>query len=202
MCRTFILVTALFGSVAGCSPVDEKAAKEADEEWIQAHGNDAKAMNERFGSKARIACAVRVDDYLRSIAKYDFAWDDDAKGYSGKFTKYAVQSIGLGMMTEISDKAKLSNRFGAFEHVPIYCLYNAVTDEVVSFSTYNPYLDTLMPDNSEDQADAENWSKSNIVIYDANSAVNAVQPANETSLPLIEQSEKQSENTFEGKPTI
>lgn len=202
MLRTVILATALVGSVTGCTPVDERVAKEADEQWIQAHGNDAKAMDERFGSKAGIACAVRADDYLRSIAKYDFAWDDDAKGYSGKFTKYAVQSTGLGMMTEISDKAKLSNGFGAFEHVTIYCLYNAATDEVVRFSTYNPYLDTLMPDDSDNQADVENHSKPNIVIYDANNAANAVEPANETSPPLIEQPEKQPENRFEGEPTL
>lgn len=194
--RTILLATALACALAGCTPVDEKAQKEADELWIQEHGNDAKAMDERFGSKAGIACAVKVDDYLRSIAQYDFAWDDDAKGYSDKFTKYALQSTGVGMMTQVSDKAKLSNGFGAFEHVTIYCLYNAATDEVVRFSTSNPYLDTLIPAEDDDNhSTADNSAES--LNYDANIAANAADPS-ATSDELQAEPEPQPANAGDG----
>lgn len=175
------MTTSFILTISGCSPVDQKAAKEADQQWIEAHGNDPKAMDERFGSDAGIACAVRADDYLRGIAQYDFAWDDDAKGYSGKFTKYSLQSPGLGMMTVVSDKAKLSNAFGAFEHVTIYCLYNAATDEVVRFASYDPYLDKLKQSDVDDNhTDMENRATPpDIIINDANDPSNSKNASNE-----------------------
>ena len=108
--RKVVRFALLIFVTAGCTPVSKEAAEAADQHWIELHGDDPEAMNRKFGSEADIACAFDVDDYLRSIARYDFAWDDDAKGFSDKFTKYSLRSPGWGMMTRVSDKAKLSGR--------------------------------------------------------------------------------------------
>jgi hypothetical protein len=170
MFKARIVAASIVLAISGCSPADKNAAKAED------------AMDKKFGSDAGIACAFRADDYLRSIARYDFAWDDDAKGYSDKFTKYSIKSPGIGMMTIVSDKAKLSNGFGAFEHITIYCLYNAATDEVVRFSDHDPYLDTLKQTTAEDNHSAAgSRSESPITIYDAENAANVADPTSDNT---------------------
>lgn len=92
--------------------------------------NEATALDKQYGTKAEATCGVEADDYLRSIAKHDFAWDDDAKGFFGvKFGSFRKQVDAPGVITYVSDKAKLQNGFGAWNHVTLLCHYNTTTDK-------------------------------------------------------------------------
>jgi len=116
----------------------------ATAEWFRQHGDDPEAIDKRFGSRAQAACEVGADDFLREIAAHDFAWDHDAEGFWGdKFDKYGVKSVGNGLITLNSDRAKLSNGFGAYTHIKFYCLYDAKTDKVVRYSQENPIIDAV-----------------------------------------------------------
>ncbi len=95
----FMLRFGMLGAVASCSPVDEQASAAKREQFISAHGHDPAALEQEYGHEAEAACSVRVDDYLRTIAKYDFAWDENAQGILGtKFDKIVTKSPGLGML--------------------------------------------------------------------------------------------------------
>lgn len=129
-----------------CSPPNEQASRDQRQQFLKAHGNDPTALDKEFGSEAQAACSARVDDYLREIAKYDFAWDKDAEGLMGvKFDKLSTASAGSGMLTLLTKRAKLSNGFGAFQHMDVYCLYNVSSKDVVRFSQYDPAVDVQSP---------------------------------------------------------
>jgi hypothetical protein len=94
--------------------------------------NDAKALDEKYGIEAALSCSSDADDYLRSIAKFDFKWDD--MGFADfKFDKYAKTIVSPGVFTSISNKAKLQNGFGAFEHITLLCDYDTQAKKVVRF---------------------------------------------------------------------
>lgn len=145
-------VIALFA--AGLSTCkDSKSVTPTEEDkaqYLAAHGGDPKALDDRFGMQAQGACSASADDYLRSIARNDFAWDDDTKGLFGvRFDKISVRSAGPGLLTLISTRAKLSNGFGAFQHVDIFCLYDARSDKVVRFAQDDPANDALSEANQD-----------------------------------------------------
>src|SRR5665213_3248236 len=48
-------------------------------QWLNEHGGDPKALDDRFGTEAGSACSVGADDFLRKIALHDFQWGEDAK---------------------------------------------------------------------------------------------------------------------------
>lgn len=139
-----VLVFFTFGNRSGSSSIGSNTDASStvgpdDVTFIKEHGNDPKALDERFSNKAQIECSSRTDDYLRSIASHDFAWDEEAKGWLGeKFDKYSLRSPGFGMLSLLSTRAKLSNGFGAFQHINFYCLYNAATGDFVRFSQSDP----------------------------------------------------------------
>ena len=98
-----------------------------------------KALDHKFSDSAQAACGAGADDYLRSIASNDFAWDSDAQGFFGaKFDKISTRSAGPGLLTLFSTRAKLSNAFGAFQHVTFYCLYDVSKNAVVHYSQNDP----------------------------------------------------------------
>ncbi|MDF2382454.1 hypothetical protein JMG10_13310 [Nostoc ellipsosporum NOK] len=110
-------------------------------QWLKANANDPRQIDKRFGSEATRACDAEADDYLRKIAAYDFAWDEDAKGLLGiKFGQISTRSAGPNMLTLVADRAKLSNGFGAYQHVTVYCLYDAMKGNVVGFSQDDPAI--------------------------------------------------------------
>ncbi|AEI37630.1 MAG: hypothetical protein ABF461_06270 [Zymomonas mobilis subsp. pomaceae] len=98
-------------------------------------------MNDHFGSEAESRCSAGANDYLRSVAVNDFAWDDDTKGFLGvRFDKINRQSEAPYVITLISTRAKLSNTFGAFRHIELYCSYHVLQKKVLSYSLTNPLL--------------------------------------------------------------
>ncbi len=127
---------------------------ETDVEWLTVHGNDPKALSDKFGNQADAECSSKADDYLRSIAKHEFKWNGDAQGFLAyKFDKFSLRSLGDGLLTEISSKAELSNGFGAFDSIQFYCVYNVKTDKVVRYSLSDPGLDLIPTPALQDKSD-------------------------------------------------
>lgn len=133
--------------LASCSP-SHSDAPAYDSAWFRLHGDSPKDIDEKFGDSAQAACSVGADDYLRSIATHDFKWDDDATGVLGvKFDQFSTASTGQGMLTLVSNRAKLGNAFGGYEPVQIYCLYNAENGQVARYSRHDPVADLDDPDS-------------------------------------------------------
>ncbi|WP_189539046.1 hypothetical protein [Novosphingobium arvoryzae] len=115
----------------------EKERREAEDEKRQlaAMLNDAKALNEKYDFIAGSRCGSGADDFLRSIAAHDFAWDDDAKGLFGrKFPDYLVRVDEPGVLTMVSDYAKLQNGFGAFTRIKLFCRYDTQAEKVLGYT--------------------------------------------------------------------
>jgi hypothetical protein len=181
-------------ALSQCTSSNDKKSEIDREQYLQAHGNDPIALDHEFGTEAQVACSSSVDEYLRSISRYDFAWDDDAKGWNGvKFNKVPRQSTGYGMLTLLTTRVKLSNAFGAFEHKDIFCLYNVASKNFVRFETYDPALDLNSEKSDQSEALPIGNTKSTIVVYDPNdTASKAVADPPKTS----KSSEPTSENSL------
>ena len=94
--------------------------------------NDAKALDEKYGIAAVVHCSSEADDYLRSITKYDFKWDET--GFlEHKFDKYLLHVVSPGVLTSTSTKAKLQNGFGAYQRIEILCDYDTQTEKVLRY---------------------------------------------------------------------
>ncbi len=94
--------------------------------------NDAKALDEKYGIDATVHCASGADDYLRSVSKYDFKWDEI--GFlDAKFDKYLLHVVSPGVLTSVSDKATLQNGFGAYQRVEILCDYDTQAEKVLRY---------------------------------------------------------------------
>ena len=90
---------------------------------------NAKALDEKYGIEAGVKCESGADDYLRSISKYDFKWDDT--GFlEQKFDKYLQKVVSPGVFTNVTNKAKLQNGFGAFHHIEILCDFDTQNHKV------------------------------------------------------------------------
>jgi len=59
----------------------EAGKREAELEKQKAVLSDVDGLDKKHGTAAVLQCGNGVDDYLRKIAKYDFAWDEDTKGF-------------------------------------------------------------------------------------------------------------------------
>ena len=101
--------------------------------------SDVEYLEKNYSSESESSCASEADEYLRSIAKFDFGWDDDAKGMFGsKFNKYMKYVSESGVITLVSDRSKLQNGFGAWQHVSIYCRYDTQAKKVLGFDSTPP----------------------------------------------------------------
>lgn len=118
---------------------NESAGDQAPADFLVVHADDPKALDNRFGDDAQSSCSADTDDYLRSLAIDDFAWDDDAKGFFGvRFDKFVPESLGPDVLTLVSDRLKLSNGLGGFRHVDLYCSYNVKLKSAPVFSIGRP----------------------------------------------------------------
>jgi hypothetical protein len=156
------------------------------EQFLLQHSDDPKALEDRFDVDAQSTCSVGADDYLKSIAQYDFKWDNDATGFFGaKFDKVGLTSPGSDMLTLISTRAKLSNVFGAFAPIKFYCLYNARTGSLVRYSQTNPADDvSTTSENSPPEVTSDNKSVGDISRSDKVGSGNHVASSpNSTPMP-------------------
>jgi hypothetical protein len=99
--------------------------------------SDARALDQKFGSDAIVGCAAEADDYLRSVVTYDFKWDDI--GFFGiKFDHYLTKVPAPGVLTQVTNKVKLQNGFGAYKHVHLYCDYDTQAKKVLGYRIEDP----------------------------------------------------------------
>jgi hypothetical protein len=93
---------------------------------------NAQQLDEKYGVDATVYCSSDADEYLRSVAKYDFKWDDI--GFlENKFDKYLKHVAEPGVLVMVSEKAKLQDGFGAYQHVKLLCSYDTQSQKVQSY---------------------------------------------------------------------
>ncbi len=92
---------------------------------------DADALDAKYGTNATVYCGDHADDYLQSIAKYDFKWN---VGFLGiKFDSYLRHVNKPGILTLVSNKGSLQNGFGAYRRVTIQCDYDTQHKKVIEY---------------------------------------------------------------------
>ncbi len=114
-----------------------KAAPAANVANDKAILNDAKALDEKFGTDAFIHCGVEADDYLRGVSKFAFKWDEIGF-FEQKFDKYLSHVSSPGVLTMVSSKVSLQNGFGAYERIELLCEYDTQTKKVLAYSIRTP----------------------------------------------------------------
>jgi hypothetical protein len=85
--------------------------------------NDSDALDKKYGIEAMSHCGVEADDYLKSVTKYEFKWEDTG-WLEQKFDKYMKDVPEPGVLVMVSNKAMLQNGFGAYERVELQCAYD------------------------------------------------------------------------------
>lgn len=95
--------------------------------------NSAEALDNKYSGGA-LVCASDADEYLRSIAKYDFKWDD-MHWYDMKFNSHLTTVKSPGVLTFVSDKAEIQNGFGAYQHIELYCDFDTQHTRVLGYET-------------------------------------------------------------------
>jgi hypothetical protein len=93
---------------------------------------DGATLDTKYEIDADAHCDSQADDYLRSVAKYDFKWDN--VGFlDPKFDKYLKHVSAPGVLTLVTDKVMLQNGFGAYERTTLTCDYDTQARAVLRF---------------------------------------------------------------------
>ena len=129
-----IVVLAANLSGSGSRSGDYKPAGDKDVQTSPAAANlnDASYLSNHYQSLADSGCTHGADEYLRSIAKYDFGWDQTGM-FEDKFDRYSAVVKQPGVLTVVSQKAKLQNGFGAFQHIQLFCDYDTQSMKVINY---------------------------------------------------------------------
>lgn len=115
-----VIIAGIFGCCTWLVWPTSEADKSQSSPPTAAQLTDAKYLSDRYGLPADDACADGADDYLRSVANYDYAWDH-VGALETKFDDFLLLVKRPGVLTVVTNKAKLQNGFGAFQHVELYC---------------------------------------------------------------------------------
>jgi hypothetical protein len=95
--------------------------------------NDARALEGEYESTAVVWCDDGADDYLRSVSKYDFKWDEI--GFlEHKFDMYLTFVSKPGVLVMTTKKAKLQNGLGAYQRIELDCEYDTQAGKVLGYS--------------------------------------------------------------------
>lgn len=113
--------------------------------------SDPSFLDDKYSADAEANCSGRADEYLRSVANYDFAWDDGG-WLSERFDRYMPYVVAPGTIVAVSLKAKLQNGFGAFQHVTLYCVYDTQKRAVLEYALSPPQPYTAQLDRPTVQA--------------------------------------------------
>lgn len=133
--RTFFGVIILL-MIVGSFMRDDKHNAGSNNQAFSGDLQDASALDEKYGTDGALKCGYGADDYLRSIAKYDFGWDDAAKGFLGvKFGSRLTHVDQPGVLTFVSDRSKLQNGFGGWTHIELLCRYDTQRAQVLGYSS-------------------------------------------------------------------
>lgn len=99
--------------------------------------NNAPALHEKYGLLAATACANGADEYVRSITEHRFHWNDTGP-LDPRFDRFEPKVLAAGVLTLSTSKATVSNGFGDFTPITIYCNYDTQSNEVLAYTTDNP----------------------------------------------------------------
>ena len=102
--------------------------------YTEAMIKNAEALDAKYGMTAAQRCAAGADDYIRSIASFRFNWDDNGM-LENKFDNFEHSVVSPGVLTLTTNKAKLSNGFGVFSPIKIYCNYDTQSGEVLNYAS-------------------------------------------------------------------
>lgn len=94
----------------------------------------AQALDAKYGVAAAERCAAGADDYLRSIARFRFHWDDSGM-FENKFDSFEPNVVSPGVLTLTSNKAKLSDGFGQFRSIELFCNYDTQGHVVLNYAS-------------------------------------------------------------------
>lgn len=93
----------------------------------------AEALDAKYGLTAAQRCAAGADDYIRSFARYRFNWDETGP-LENKFDNFEPSVVSPGVLTLTSHKARLSNGFGVFSPIEIFCNYDTQNRIVLNYA--------------------------------------------------------------------
>jgi hypothetical protein len=134
MRRGFVAPIALILAGAVLSACDGGVATSGDSPTTDPNIlNSSDALAKKYGTIASVYCADEADNYLRSVAKYTFKWDEIGT-FDSKFDRFVEQVASPGVLTEASNKVTLQNGFGAYERVEIRCDFDTQKKKVLAFS--------------------------------------------------------------------
>jgi len=85
--------------------------------------SNSAALDQKYGIEAMSHCEVEADDYLKSVAKYEFKWEETG-WLEQKFDKYLQDVPAPGVLVMVTNKVMLQNGFGAFQRVELQCAYD------------------------------------------------------------------------------
>jgi hypothetical protein len=97
--------------------------------------NNAQELYGKYGLTAAQRCAASADEYVRSVTHHRFYWEEGDDGLLPRFDGFSSTLIDTGVLTLNSNKVRVSNGFGVFSPVRIYCNYDTQTGEVISYAT-------------------------------------------------------------------
>jgi hypothetical protein len=93
---------------------------------------DADALDASYETAADVFCGSGANDYLRSVAKYEFKWDNVAI-FDTKFDQYSKRVSAPGVLTLVTHKAMLQNGFGAYGRTTLMCDYDTQSKTVLRY---------------------------------------------------------------------
>lgn len=97
---------------------------------------DAKLLDDKYSDDAQAACSAGADDYLQSKSRYAYSWDPSSEGFFGvRFDQFATEVAGAGILTLISNRAKLQNEFGAYQRIELRCDFDTETGKVLAYQS-------------------------------------------------------------------
>ena len=123
----------LYGGLRACeSTPASPGSSTATQQDSAAVPEDPRTVQDKFGAIAASECSRGADEYVKSVARYEFKWEDVGMS-DDKFNQYETVYVAQGVITSISDKLLLQNRFGAFKPVELLCSYNTQEKKVLRY---------------------------------------------------------------------
>jgi hypothetical protein len=129
----FFVILSVIGRCSDKNSKPESASAPAAAPPVATDLNDAKALDEKYGTDALVNCEVGADDYLRAASKFAFKWDEIGF-FEHKFDQYRSHASSPGILTMVSDKASLQNGFGAYQRIELACKYDTQAKKVLEYS--------------------------------------------------------------------
>ena len=96
--------------------------------------NNASALDAKYGLQAAERCSAGADDYIRSVTSHRFHWEQ-SETLVPRFNQFRPAVSGPGVLTMISTRAGVSNGFGVFTPITVYCNYDTQSEEVLSYAS-------------------------------------------------------------------